>query len=50
MKSLKIIFSVVAFLEASGTVLAIPTWPSATIDELEDIMLLNTGYDKRVSS
>jgi len=49
MKSLNVIFSLVAFLEASGIVLAIPTWPSPTTDELEDIMLLNAGYDKRVS-
>ena len=40
----------VAFLGAAAAIhgaLAVPTWPSPIVDEIEDLMFLNTGYRAR---
>jgi hypothetical protein len=42
----KIIFSSFLLLQSTLRATAIPTWPSS-IDEIEDIMFLNTGYQAR---
>lgn len=49
MKIINVLCTLVAFLEATGIALAIPTWPSPATDELEDIMFLLSGYGRRVS-
>jgi hypothetical protein len=48
MKSINVFYTLVAFLDATGIALAVPTWPSPATDELEDIMFLLSGYDRRV--